>query len=309
MAEIEEKIRKTVKTIAFSHGENVKLQNFYKKLISAIVILLSFISSAICGTRNNCRLIPEAIIKLPNLLKNNWKIGEVEYPPERAANFKFSQEKDISNNSAILVIESLTNKHSGYWSAQVKLQGGHKYLTYFRVLNQNGNILLWMRGVYGKDKKLDERIQVNTSTSGYLIPLYLSPEYTTKLNAGWQTMHRIFTVPAEAGCLDLCFAVGSFFGEGTIKFTDIVLVDITQEKDLPLQADISVTNKKIKDIRIHLQRTEGDVIFEKHFHPGVNSYNEVIPGTSSEKAYGMEVIFDDSSSISVFSPAKKQTLG
>lgn len=271
--------------------------------------MFCFINLAMCAVEDSCQLVPEAALKLPNLLNGAWKIGEVEYTPDRADNFEFTQEKDPFSSKVILSVKALTNKHSGYWSTPVKLEGGHKYLAYFRALNHNGILLLWMHGSYGNDKKIDERIEVRSSTASYLIPLYLSPKYTSGLNASWQTLYRTFTVPAEAKELDLCFAIGNFFGEGTIKFADIVLVDVTGEKDLPLQADISVPNRKIKSVKINLQRTEGDIIFEKHFPAGADSYKEIIPGTSAEKTYRMEITFDDSSIIRVFSPAKDQTLG
>lgn len=273
-----------------------------------IVMLLCVVNLAMGSAEDACRLIPEATLRLPNLLTRNWRIGEVEYSKERAENFEFTQENTSSNSKVILIIKALTNKHAGYWSTQVHLKGGHKYLAYFRALNRNGNLLLWMYGSYGDNKQLDERIQISSSAASYLIPLYLSPKYTTeRMGANWHALYRTFTVPNAAKELELCFAIGSFYGEGTIKYTDITLVDVTQEKQLPLQADISVPNKHIKSVRIYLQRTEGDIIFEKQFSPGVASYREVIPGTSEENAYGMDVTFDDSSIVRVLSPAKHQT--
>lgn len=249
-----------------------------------------------------------------NLVKNpgieegrkDWINNNLAYHKERAETFIFKVDTTQAfAGSKCLYMSSKSNKFSGYWEQHIPVEAGKHYLFQMRARVNNSSLLVLLWGGMPGGKKFDERIAVSSSAADYLIPLYLRPEYTTELGGGWELVNREFIVPEGMNTLLLSF--GIFFAGGYILFDEISLYQV-ELKNLPVRLKVAIPGRKIKSLKVNLQRTEGDIIFERNFDAPVATFDEVIPGTAADRAYAAEINFDDGSKKILFCPSKNQKM-
>ena len=118
-------------------------------------------------------------------------------------------------------------------------------------------------------------------------------------------VNREFLVPGGMNLLSLAF--GIFFAGGDISFDEISLYQV-ELKNLPVKLKVSITDRKITAIKVNLQRTEGDIIFERNFDTPLSAFDEVIPGTVADRAYTAVINLDDGSQRTLFCPSKNQRM-
>lgn len=247
-----------------------------------------------------------------NLVKNpgiesgdsDWINGRLGYHAERANNFIFKVDSTQAfAGSNCLYMASKSNKFSGYWAQDIPVEAGKHYLFKARVKSDNANVMILLWGGLPGGKKYEKNISLSCSACEYLIPLYLKPKYTTERGGGWELVYGECVIPEGMSVLSL--AMGIYFSGGAVRFDEIGVYQV-DVKELPVKLSIAIQDKSVVSVKVYLQRTEGDIIFEHKYTSPVASVNAVIPGTSADRAYAAQITLDDGSERALLCPTKTQ---
>lgn len=219
-------------------------------------------------------LYPAVVKTEANLFKEDAWRNRIDTMGEFPVGWEKSKGGPFSSEEPVWKLYS-RKPMSVFWSQNVKVEKGRRYLVGAWVRRRMARALVWCYGRTKDDKPFDQRMYLFGGFNSCL-DNYLRPEIKRKLGGdsdAWQLLYRPVEIDKDiAGSLQ--FKFGIFMSTGELDIAHPFLVDITGMELIPHMVEVS-GGKRISRLAVELAGLR-DLAWEKKFPEPADGFSGLI---------------------------------